>query len=112
MYLIEPGLPPSRFGALGRKLERKFGKTRPEEGGAPNAGQAVEILLDALARSDGSRSSVTSHVLADPVHGGILGDFGFDRNGDMTPSPVTIYRVKHGGQTIDRVLRVPSRLLR
>jgi branched-chain amino acid transport system substrate-binding protein len=112
MFVIEPGLPPSRFGALGQKLQQKFGASSAENGGAPVAGQAVEILLAALARSDGSRSSVTSHVLADPVHGGILGDFSFDRNGDLTPSSVTIHRVRRGGETIDRVIRVPSRLVR
>ena len=69
-------------------------------------------MLDAIARSDGTRSSVTAHVLADSVHGGILGDFTFDRNGDMVPSPVAIYRVQHGGQAIDRVLRVSSQLVR
>ena len=112
MYVIEPGLPPSKFGALGQELQRKFGKTEAERGGAPVAAQAVEVLLDAIARSDGTRSSVTSHILTDPVHGRILGNFSFDRNGDMTPSPVTIHRVKHGRQTTDRVVRVSSGLLR
>lgn len=112
MYVMEPGLPPSKFGTLGQELQRKFGKTNAERGGAPVAAQAVEVLLDAIARSDGTRSSVTSHILTDPVHGGILGNFSFDRNGDMTPSPVTVHRVKHGRQTTDRVVRVSSGLLR
>ena len=112
MYLIEPGLPPSRFGSLGQKLERKFGKTRAENGGAPVAAQAAEVILDAIGQSDGTRSSVTAHVLEDSIHGGILGDFTFDRNGDITPSPVTTYRVQHGRQVTDRVLRVSSQLLR
>ena len=111
ILLTEPGLPPDRFGALGQKLQRKFGKTLLEAGGAPVAAQAAEVLLDAIAASDGTRSSVAAHLLADRVHGGILGDFRFDRYGDMTPSPVTIHRIKHGRQVDDRVILVPSRLL-
>jgi branched-chain amino acid transport system substrate-binding protein len=112
MYLLQPGLAPSRYGATGQKLQRKFGTTRTGSGGAPAAAQATEILLAALARSNGTRSSVTAHVLADRVKGGILGTFRFDRNGDMSPGPVTVYRVKHGHQTINRVEHVSSKLLR
>ena len=112
LYLIEPGLPPSEFGPVGQALQRKFGRSQAEAGGAPVAAQAVEVLLAAIARSDGSRSSVTSHVLGDPVRGAILGNFAFDRNGDMVPGPVAVYRLQHGRQALDRVLRVSSRLLR
>ena len=105
MYLIEPGLPPAAFGPLGQKLQRKVGKSAPELGGAPVAGQAAEVLLNAIAHSDGTRSSVTSHVLADPVRGGILGHFSFDQNGDMTPGAITVYRVIRGHQIIDRIIR-------
>jgi branched-chain amino acid transport system substrate-binding protein len=112
MYLLQPGLAPSKYGALGQKLQQRFGRARTGSGGAPAAAQAAEILLAAIARSNGTRSSVTSHVLADRVNRGILGTFRFDRNGDMSPSPVTVYRVSHGRQTIDRVVRVSSELLR
>ena len=112
MYITEPGLPPAKFGPLGQTLERKFGTTRVEAGGAPVAAQVAEILLQAIASSDGSRSSVTAHVLEQHVPAGILGPFAFDRNGDMDPAPVTVHRVVHGRDVIDRVVRVSSRLLR
>ena len=112
IYLTEPGLPPDRYGALGQKLQQKFGKTFVfEDGGPPVAAQAAEVLLDAIAHSDGTRSSVTAHLLADRVRGGILGNFRFDQYGDMTPSPVTITRIKHRRGVSDRVIVVPSRLL-
>jgi branched-chain amino acid transport system substrate-binding protein len=112
MYLLQAGLAPSKYGAAGQRLQRKFGTARTESGGAPAAAQATEILLAAIARSDGTRSSVTAHVLADRVKNGILGTFGFDRNGDMSPGPVTIYQVSGGRQTINRVVHVSSKLLR
>jgi branched-chain amino acid transport system substrate-binding protein len=112
LYLLQPGLAPRKYGAIGQKLQRKFGTTRTGSGGAPVAAQATEILLAAIARSNGTRSSVTEHVLADRVVGGTLGTFRFDRNGDMSPGPVTVYRVKHGHQIINRVVHVSSNLLR
>jgi branched-chain amino acid transport system substrate-binding protein len=111
MYLLTPGLTPNGYGASGQKLLRKFGAARAGSGGAPAAAQAAEILLDAIGRSDGTRASVTAQVLATSVDGGILGTFRFDRNGDMSPSPVSVYRVQHGHQLLDRVLHVSSHLL-
>jgi branched-chain amino acid transport system substrate-binding protein len=111
MYLLTPGLAPNGYGATGRELVRRFGITRAGSGGAPGAAQAAVILLDAIARSDGSRASVTAQVLATSVNGGILGTFRFDRNGDMSPSPVSVVRVEHGHQLPDRILRVSSQLL-
>jgi ABC-type branched-subunit amino acid transport system substrate-binding protein len=93
-------------------LQRKFGTARTGTVGAPAAAQATEILLAAIARSDGTRSSVTARVLTDRVNDGVLGTFRFDRNGDMSRGPVTIYQVRDGHQTINRVVRVSSKLLR
>ena len=68
-------------------------------GGASNepftleAGQAMEVVLDAIARSDGTRASVLEAMLATKVKGGILGTFGFDENGDITPAQVPIIRI-------------------
>lgn len=56
------------------------------------AAQAAQVLLDAIARSDGTRASVTKELFATRVRGGILGTFGFDRNGDTTEQKVTILR--------------------
>jgi ABC-type branched-subunit amino acid transport system substrate-binding protein len=53
------------------------------------AAQAAEILLDAIARSDGTRSSVTRELFRTDVEDGILGDIRFDENGDLVEAPVT-----------------------
>jgi hypothetical protein len=54
------------------------------------AAQATEVMLDAVARSNGTRPSVTHALLATCVRNGILGSFCFDANGDPTVIPVTI----------------------
>ena len=55
------------------------------------------MLLDAIARSDGTRGSVLNELFRTRVQNGLLGAFGFDRNGDTTESPITILRVAGGG---------------
>jgi ABC-type branched-subunit amino acid transport system substrate-binding protein/DNA-binding beta-propeller fold protein YncE len=55
--------------------------------------QATEVVLAAIARSDGSRASVLRELKATRVRDGVLGSFRFDRNGDITPAKVTVLRV-------------------
>jgi branched-chain amino acid transport system substrate-binding protein len=46
--------------------------------------QAAQIVLDAIGDSDGSRSDVIAKMFATEVENGLLGDFGFNENGDPT----------------------------
>ena len=98
-------------------------------GGASNepltleAGQAMEVVLDAIARSDGTRASVIEAMLAAKVKRGILGTFGFDENGDITPAQVPIIRItgstppeaglppQFQGSVVHSVIRVPPELV-
>ena len=111
LYVSIPGLPASKLGPLGRQIAQKFGPTRPGSGGPPYAAQAVAVLLDAIAKSDGSRASVNEHLLGAHVQGGILGDFHFDKNGDPTYNPVTVFRIHRGIGTINRVVAPPADLI-
>jgi branched-chain amino acid transport system substrate-binding protein len=109
MYVSIPGDSLADLSPLGRQIARKFGgATHLGSGGATYAAQAAEILLDSIARSDGTRSSVTSDLFTTHVRGGILGTFGFDRNGDTTLNPVLIYRIVGGRGRFDRVVRAPA----
>ena len=60
--------------------------------GVLEAAQAAELVLDAIARSDGTRESVLEELQGAEVRNGILGDFRFDR-GDITPVELAIFRV-------------------
>ncbi len=46
------------------------------------AGQAAEVLLDAIAASDGTRESILEQLFATSVTDGIIGSFTFNENGD------------------------------
>ena len=89
---------------------------------AAYAAQAAEILLDAIARSAGTRSSVTEELRRTSVENGILGDVRFDENGDLVEGPFTIFRVVgkgrpglspgYEGAVVDRVIVARADLLR
>jgi branched-chain amino acid transport system substrate-binding protein len=104
LYVSIPGLPTSSLSALGRQIAGKFGPSHPGSGGPPYAAQAVDVLLQAIAASDGTRASVTEHLFKARVRGGILGDLSFDKNGDPTLNPVTIIRIHRGLGKVDRVV--------
>jgi branched-chain amino acid transport system substrate-binding protein len=93
-----PAPAPERLRGEGRRFVAEFGRAlgRPVEFYSVSAAQATEILLDAIARSDGTRASVTREVFKTRVHTGFFGSFSFDRNGDTTAGSVTIYRVVDG----------------
>ena len=46
--------------------------------------QAAKVLLDAIERSDGTRSSVIDEVYKTDVKNGLIGSFKLNKNGDLT----------------------------
>ena len=93
-------LPNRQLGLAGREFVTHFGATQygaPVDHAAVYAAQATEVMLDAIARSDGTRASVTRALLATRIRDGILGGFGFDANGDPSSTPVTIVRARAPG---------------
>jgi ABC-type branched-subunit amino acid transport system substrate-binding protein len=123
LYVSIEGRVNERLGARGKRFLRDFGATQPGSRvdiAAVYAAQAAELLLAAIARSDGTRASVSSELLESRVDDGLLGSFAIDAAGDPVPAPVTIVRLEHGGGSdvianyegarIDRVI-TPSRRL-
>src|SRR5262249_44127517 len=112
-YITDPAkqLPPA-----GAEFVREFSATQPGRTVntfTPYAAQSTEVLLAAIAASDGTRASVSNHLLSVRVTDGILGSFGFDQNGDMTFNTMPIFRVPAGPPTaapcpVYTVIRVPG----
>jgi ABC-type branched-subunit amino acid transport system substrate-binding protein len=59
----------------------------------------MQVILDAIAKSDGTRASVTANLLKTKVNAGILGTFTINKNGDTTANPVTMYKQVGSGKT-------------
>jgi branched-chain amino acid transport system substrate-binding protein len=109
LLMTVPGIPHSALPPAGKRFLREFGPVIALPGalGAPEAAQATEVLLDAIARSDGTRASVVEELFATKVENGILGSFSFDRNGDIDPAPVGVYRYENGKIVVHSVVRAP-----
>ena len=100
-----------------------FGEAGPG-GFILESAQATELVLRAIARSDGTRESVLEELKRSRVKNGILGSFRFDRYGDLTPAKMPILRITGStppearlpelfqGAVIDRVVEIPRRLIR
>jgi ABC-type branched-subunit amino acid transport system substrate-binding protein len=112
-----------QLGREGRRFAQGFGETLGDQELEPSAvyaAQAMEVVLDAIGRSDGTRSSVLRALFDTRIPNGLIGAVSFDRNGNVDTSPVTIFRVQPGSRTVpdspdvvvDRVLQVPVDLLR
>jgi branched-chain amino acid transport system substrate-binding protein len=127
MYVSTTAVAHEGLSPAGKRFLRGFAKTQPD--GVvpsalyiPEAAQAAEALLEAIARSDGTRASVNRELRELEVKNGILGSFRFDRNGDIDPASFTIFRITgesnpdpnlqaFDGAVVDRVVRVSSELV-
>jgi len=95
------GIPTAALGSLGQQFIRQF-RTHTRWTGAdlywaPVAAQAATVLLDALARSDGTRHGMRTALLRTALPNTVLGPARFDADGDITSAPVTILRLIPGG---------------
>jgi hypothetical protein len=127
MYVSISGVTANGLTPAGRKLLRAF-EARVPAGRVPSGTylpetlQAAEVVVDAIASSNGTRASVLQRLHAIRVSGGLFGGFRFDRHGDITPAPFVILRITGGrgsprlapdyrGAVVDRIIRVPTRFL-
>lgn len=85
----------------------------------PVAAQAAEVLLAAIAHSDGTRASVTRQLLRVRIPHGILGPVEFDKSGDIGQNLVPVFRVRRTPpgvlfpeDHVFEVLSAPVRLVR
>jgi branched-chain amino acid transport system substrate-binding protein len=97
-YVSVAGQPPTGLKGEGAKFVTDFGA---QIGATPNpysqyGAQAMDVLLDAIDKSDGTRASVTSHLFGLKVTNGVIGTFTINAKGDTSLNPITIYQQKTG----------------
>jgi branched-chain amino acid transport system substrate-binding protein len=109
MLVSLSSVPNERLKGLGAEFLEKFRKLASQDPCCytVHVAQATGALLDAIAASDGTRPSVTDAMLDLRVHDGIIGDFAFDDNGDVTPPLVSVYRITDGKQKLLDVVQNP-----
>jgi branched-chain amino acid transport system substrate-binding protein len=85
MYMSVAGVPIDEFKGKGAEFAKAF---KPTLGGkeidpyAIYGAQAAQVLLDAIAASDGSRADVIAKLFQTKVNNGYLGSFDINENGD------------------------------
>ena len=85
MYMSVAGVPIDQFKGAGAEFAKAF---KPTLGGkeidpyAIYGAQAAQVLLDAIAASDGSRQDVIAKMFQTKVTDGYLGSFDINENGD------------------------------
>ncbi|HEY6030865.1 MAG TPA: branched-chain amino acid ABC transporter substrate-binding protein [Gaiellaceae bacterium] len=114
MTVSVAGLPNEQLKGAGKTFVAAFKKAT---GQAPDpysvyAAQAAEVLVQAIAKSDGTRASVSANLFKTKVSNGILGSFSINKNGDTTSNPVTIYQIKGGKSTTLKVITPPTSLVK
>ena len=107
IYVSVPGLPTGRMPAAGQAFVAAFSNSENRaaiDAYSVYAAQAVDVILAAVARSNGTRAGVASRLFNVHIPSGLLGPIGFDANGDLSANPVTIYKVVRGKPAIYQVI--------
>ncbi len=81
------GVPIEEFGPAGQEFVEEFSTRvgdQPVDPYGVYGAQAAQIVLEAIANSDYTRSGVIEQLFATEVKDGFLGDFNFNENGDPT----------------------------
>src|SRR5690349_8502387 len=100
------GLPNSALKGAGKTFVQDFTKAdkRAPDPYSVYAAQAAEVLVQAIAQSNGTRADVAKQLFRIKLARSILGALSFNANGDVTSNPVTIYKVKSGKSTTFKVI--------
>jgi hypothetical protein len=69
------------------------------------------VLLDTIARSDGTRGSVLEELLPSPERDRLVGRFALDEHGDTTLTAIGVYRIRDGKMRFDERVIPPGGLL-
>ncbi len=107
------GLPNSALKGAGKTFVGAFTKAV----GVPDpysvyAAQATEVMVQAIAQSNGTRADVTKQLFKINLKNSILGNVSFNSNGDVTSNPVTIYKVSGNSAPTLKVIVPPKSLVK
>jgi branched-chain amino acid transport system substrate-binding protein len=107
------GLPNSALKGAGKTFISDFTKAV----GVPDpyavyAAQATEVMVQAIAQSNGTRADVTKQLFKINLKNSILGNVSFNSNGDVTSNPVTIYKVTGNSAPTLKVIVPPKSLVK
>jgi branched-chain amino acid transport system substrate-binding protein len=112
MFASLPGKAPGSLTGAGsafvKEVKAQVGD-EPLEVFAPYAGQAAEVLLDAIQKGD-TRSGTIAELFKTRIHDGITGSFAITPTGDPEPAPISVQRAGHTFE-LDKTITPPPQLV-
>jgi pectin methylesterase-like acyl-CoA thioesterase len=116
MFLSVAGVPIDNFKGKGAEFAEAF---KPRLGGKPidpyaiYGAQAAQVLLDAIAASDGTRGDIIAKMFEAKVTDGYLGSFEINENGDPSGAEgavvgFTIYKATDKLETVTTISPKPE----
>src|SRR3712207_729702 len=116
MFMSVAGVPVEELTGAGKDFIDTFKEELGDEPVDPYAAygaQAAQVLLDAIAASDGSRSGVIQQLFQTNVENGILGTFEINENGDPALAQggvvgFTVYRAEEELEPERTISRKPE----
>jgi branched-chain amino acid transport system substrate-binding protein len=116
MFLSVAGVPIDQFKGAGAEFIKDF---KPRLGGKPvdpyaiYGAQAAQVMLNAIAASDGSRADVIAKLFEQKITDGYLGTFGINENGDPSGAEgavvgFTIYKATDKLETVTTISPKPA----
>jgi len=108
------GLPNEALKGAGKAFVSAFTKAdhKSPDPYSVYAAQAAEVVVGAIAQSNGTRADIAKQLFKLKLNGSILGNVSFNANGDVTSNPVTIYKIKGGKSTTLKVIVPPKTLVK
>jgi branched-chain amino acid transport system substrate-binding protein len=115
MWISIAGQPYSSLPPAGKKFAAAFGKSIGLPAAKVNpysnyGATAMQVMLAAIAKSDGSRASATKGLFNVSVATSPIGGFTLNKNGDTNQGAISFYQIK-GGQAVFKKLISPPGVL-
>jgi branched-chain amino acid transport system substrate-binding protein len=113
-FVSVAGLPNTALKGAGKAFVAAFTKAdhQPPDPYSVYAAQAAEVVVAAIAQSNGTRADIAKQLFKINLKNSILGNVSFNANGDVTANPVTIYKVVGGKSTTFKVIVPPKNLVK
>jgi branched-chain amino acid transport system substrate-binding protein len=116
MWISIAGQPYKNLPPVGKKFAAAFGKSIGLAASKVNpysnyGATAAQVLLSAIAKSDGSRASVVKGLFNISVGTSPIGSFKLNKNGDTNQGAISFYQVKGGQAVFQKLISPPASLV-
>jgi branched-chain amino acid transport system substrate-binding protein len=116
MWISIAGQPYKSLPPAGKKFAQQFGKSvglKPDKVNPYSnyAATTMQLMLSVVAKSDGTRASVTKGMFNITVKTSPIGGFKLNKSGDTNQGQISFYNIKGGQAVFGKVISPPASLV-